>query len=116
VTLKGKKQWKAFERGEESLGGRMFLYFFHILQFFLSSYAKVIAILIWNNLFLQKLNKILQFSLKVGCVRYRNVKGFLNLKFLLFFRCFLKGEGEGMHEGKNITLGWCLQLGLKVYL
>jgi hypothetical protein len=52
--------------------------FLYITQFFSSFYTKVIAVLIWNNLFFCKKIKIkiFRFSLKVGCVRYMHVKGF----------------------------------------
>jgi hypothetical protein len=50
----------------------------------------------------KKISKF-KFSIKVGCVRYMHVKGFLNLKFLSFsFICFIcfsaqeGGRGVGM--------------------
>jgi hypothetical protein len=52
--------------------------FSYIICFFSSLYAKVIAVLIWNNLFFAKNIKyqIFKISIKVGCVRYMHVKGF----------------------------------------
>jgi hypothetical protein len=75
------------------------IYYFVYYTLFSILYAKVIAILIWNNLFFQKKHQIsnFKFSLKVGCVRYMHLKVFCNLKFYHFlsFRYFLQGVGSG---------------------